>query len=209
MGFFVQLLAIDPLAYLVAFAAAAFGLVVHNLFQAWLADRYRDGEPRRYGFLSVEPRVHLDALGVLFLALLGFGMPRMVPTRLYGTKAAQVALMGPLGFFVTALVYVVLERLLLKAGSATHSIALGFDQAAMIMISLAAVFLFPVPPLDGARVVYAIGGSEARRFMDQLQSYGPIGFLLIFMVLNYTGILPAISNGLLGLIARILAAVGL
>lgn len=53
--FFFELLGRDPLAYLVAFAAAAFGLVVHNLFQAYLADRYRDSEPRRYGFLTVEP----------------------------------------------------------------------------------------------------------------------------------------------------------
>lgn len=209
MGFFVQLLAIDPLAYLVAFAAAAFGLVVHNLFQAWLADRYRDGEPRRYGFLSVEPRVHLDALGVLFLALLGFGMPRFVPTRLFGPKAAQVALMGPLGFFVSAFVYILLYLLLRKVGSSVDSIATGLLTAATLMINQAAVFLFPIPPLDGARVVYAIGNSEARRFMDQLQSYGPIGFLLIFMVLNYTGILPAISNALLGLIVRVLSVIGL
>jgi Zn-dependent protease len=200
---------VDPLAYLVAFAAAAFGLVVHNLFQAWLADRYRDGEPRRYGFLTIEPRVHLDALGMLFLALLGFGMPRTVPTRLYGSKAAQVALMGPLGFFVMAFVYVLLYSLLLKAGASTQSIATGLAAAAQIMISLAAVFLFPVPPLDGARVVYAVGSPEARRFMDQLQSYGPMGFLLIFLVLNFTGILPAITNALFSLIARLLGLIGL
>lgn len=209
MSFFIQLLATDPLAYLVAFAAAAFGLVVHNLFQAWLADRYKDGEPRRYGFLTVEPRVHLEAMGVLFLALLGFGIPRFVPTRLYGTKAAQVALMGPLGLFVAALVCAILFSLLQKAGASTQSIAMGFAYAAQLLINMAAVYLFPVPPLDGARVVYAIGSPETRRFMDQLQAYGPIGFLVIFMVLNFTGILPAVSGALFSLISRILTAIGL
>ncbi|MDX2003757.1 MAG: site-2 protease family protein [Meiothermus sp.] len=207
--FFFQLLASDPLAYLVALAAAAFGLVIHNLFQAWLADRYKDGDPRRYGFLSVEPRVHFDGLGLLFLALLGFGFPRTVPFRLYGNKAAQVALMGPLGFFAAAFVFILIARIIDGFGPATASLADGLQVAGSLMIAHAAVFLFPVPPLDGARVVYAIGSPEARRFMDQLQSYGFIGFFLIFMVLNLTGILGAIRSGLSGLLNAIFNLIGL
>lgn len=207
--FFFELLGRDPLAYLVAFAAAAFGLVVHNLFQAFLADRYKDTDPRRYGFLTVEPRVHLDGLGLLFLALIGFGFPRLVPWRLFGPKGAQTALMGPLGFFVAAFFYTLLARLLDSLGPATSSIAVGMQVAGSLMISHAAVYLFPVPPLDGARVVYAIGSPEARRFMDQLQSYGFLGFFLIFLVLNLSGILPAIRAGLSGLLNSLFAAIGL
>ena len=209
MSFFIQLLGSDPLAYLVAFAAAAFGLVIHNLFQAFLADRYKDGEPRRYGFLTAEPRVHLDGFGILFLALIGFGIPRFVPFRLFGPKGAQVALMGPLGLFVAALGYLLLSRLLVGVGASTASIANGLEVGAILMIRHAAVYLFPVPPLDGARVVYAIGSPEARRFMDQLQSYGPIGFLLIFLILSATGILGAVTSALLGLLLRIFALIGL
>jgi Zn-dependent protease len=200
MGFFFELLGRDPLAYLVALAAAAFGLVMHNLFQAWLADRYKDGDPRRYGFLSAEPRVHFDPLGLLFLALIGFGFPRTVPFRLYGNKAAQVALMGPLGFFMAAFLFLLISKIIINFGPATASLAVGLEVAASLMVGHAAVFLFPVPPLDGARVVYAIGSPEARRFMDQLQSYGFIGFFLIFLVLNITGILGAVRAGLLGLL---------
>lgn len=199
----------DPLAFLVAFAACAFGLVLHNLFQAWLADRYKDGDPRRYGFLSLEPRIHFDALGLLFLAILGFGFPRLVPFRLTGGRAAQVALMGPLGFFGAAFLYELLGRLLSGLGPATSSIAFGFQIAAGLMLAHAAVFLFPVPPLDGARVVYAVGGPEARRFMDQLQSYGPIGFFLIFLVLSLTGILGSIVSGLAGLLNTLFSLIGL
>ncbi|WP_027893129.1 membrane protein [Calidithermus chliarophilus] len=195
--FFFSLLTTNPLAYLVAFAAAAFGLVMHNLFQAWLADRYKDGGPRRFGFLSVEPRVHLDLIGLVFLALIGFGFPRPVPYRLYGRKDAQVALMGPLGFFVAALLFGLLARLLLRVGSSMASIAGGLEVASGLMLVHAAIYLFPVPPLDGAKVVYALGGTEARRFMDQLSSYGPIGFFIIFLILSYTGITSAV-RGVLG-----------
>jgi len=199
----------NPLVFLVAFAASAFGLVIHNLFQAWLADRYKDGDPRRYGFLSIEPRVHFDVLGLIFLAILGIGFPRIVPFRLFGSKAAQVALMGPLGFFVAAFVYELLGRLLASAGPATISIAQGLEVSGFFMLAHAAVYLIPVPPLDGARVVYAIGNADARRFMDQLQSYGPIGFFVIFLVLSLTGILGSIISGLSGLLDSIFRMFGL
>jgi hypothetical protein len=35
----------DPPVFLVAFALAALGLVLHNLFQAYLADRYGETAP--------------------------------------------------------------------------------------------------------------------------------------------------------------------
>ncbi len=166
----------DPLAFLVAFAACAFGLVMHNVAQAWLAHRYKDPGPARYGFL-------------------------------YGAKEAQVALMGPLAFFLMAFIYVLLAALL--GGGATGSFAEGLGRAMGVMLLHAAIFLFPVPPLDGARVVYAVGSPSARRFMDQLSSYGPLGFLVIFLVLNFTGVTAAVIYGLSGLLGTIYRAIGL
>ena len=73
----------------------------------------------------------------------------------------------------------------------------------------AAIYLFPVPPLDGARALYAAGGLEARRFLDQLASYGPVGFLVIFLLLSYTGVTDAVVRGLSGLLATLYRALGL
>jgi Zn-dependent protease len=200
----------NPLVFLVTLAASAFGLVVHNLFQAWLADRYGDPSPRRFGFLSLEPRVHLDILGLFFLVLLGFGFPRPVPYRLYGGKAARVALMGPLGFFVMAFLYALVARLLLRLGPpSVFGIAEGFYLASGYMLVSVAIFLFPIPPLDGARVVQAVGGTESRRFMDRLASYGPLGFLVIFLILDYTGITGAAVSGLQALLSLLLHRIGL
>jgi hypothetical protein len=63
--------------------------------------------------------------------------------------------------------------------------------------------------LDGARIVYALGGPEVRRFLDQIRSWGPVGFLLIFLVLSYTGVLTAVELGLYGFLNTLFAAVGL
>ncbi|MCS6868756.1 MAG: site-2 protease family protein [Thermus sp.] len=201
MGLF-PLLA-DPPVFLVALALALLGLVLHNLFQAYLADRYGETAPRRYGFLSADLRVHLEPLGLVFLVLLGFGWPRPVPTHLPGRKGAFVALMGPLGFFLAAFFYGLLARFL------PYPFGEGLGVAQRLMLLHAAIYLFPVPPLDGAKALYAVGGHEARRFLDQLSAYGPIGFLLIFLVLSYTGVTGAVVQGLASLLGLLYRAMGL
>ena len=194
----------EPLLFLVAFAAAAFGLVVHNLAQAWLADRFGDPNPRRYGFLTLEPRVHLDPIGLLLLLLLGFGWPRFVPYRVYGRREAWVALMGPLGFLLASFVYLLLARVLPR-GMGLFPVVQGLELAAFLMIGHAVVYLFPVPPLDGARVARALGGPEVRRLLAQIESWGPVGFILIFLVLSYTGVLGALERGVYGFFLRVFA----
>jgi Zn-dependent protease len=193
----------DPPVFLVAFALAALGLVLHNLFQAYLADRYGETAPRRYGFLSLDLRVHLEPLGLVLLLLLGFGWPRFVPTNLPGRKGALVALMGPLGFFFAAFLYGLLARFL------PYPFGEGLLVAQRLMLLHAAIYLFPVPPLDGAKALYAVGGLEARRFLDQIAALGPLGFILIFLVLSYAGVTASVVQGLSGLLDSVYRVLGL
>jgi Zn-dependent protease len=193
----------DPPVFLVAFALAALGLVLHNLFQAYLADRYGETAPRRYGFLSLDLRVHLEPLGLVLLLLLGFGWPRFVPTNLPGRKGATVALMGPLGFFFAAFLYGLLARFL------PYPFGEGLLVAQRLMLLHAAIYLFPVPPLDGAKALYAVGGLEARRFLDQIAALGPLGFILIFLVLSYAGVTASVVQGLSGLLDSVYRVLGL
>lgn len=193
----------DPPVFLVAFALAALGLVLHNLFQAYLADRYGETAPRRYGFLSLDLRVHLEPLGLVLLLLLGFGWPRFVPTNLPGWKGAMVALMGPLGFFFAAFLYGPLARFL------PYPFGEGLLVAQRLMLLHAAIYLFPVPPLDGAKALYAVGGLEARRFLDQIAALGPLGFILIFLVLSFAGVTATVAQGLSGLLDSVYRVLGL
>jgi Zn-dependent protease len=193
----------DPPVFLVAFALAALGLVLHNLFQAYLADRYGETAPRRYGFLSLDLRVHLEPLGLVLLLLLGFGWPRFVPTNLPGRKGAMVALMGPLGFFFAAFLYGLLARFL------PYPFGEGLLVAQRLMLLHAAIYLFPVPPLDGAKALHAVGGLEARRFLDQIAALGPLGFILIFLVLSYAGVTASVVQGLSGLLDSVYRVLGL
>ena len=213
---FLPLLLQSPLQGAIVIACVLFGLVLHNIVQALVADRLGDSTPRTYGFHGTDPRIHLDPLSLAFLLLLGFGVPKSIPLRgsslrgRGGGAEAIVWLSGPLGLIGYALVLLLLSGIAAKFGAEVgSSIGGGLQNAAFYAVQYAVVYIVPVPPLDGARALAAAGSMEARRFLAQLESYGPIGFLLIFLVLSYTGILSAIVNPILRLLIGLVGAVGL
>lgn len=205
----------DSLAILIAFAAALFGLVLHNVVQALVASSQGDDSPKTYGFASTDPRVHIEPLYLLFFALLGFAIPRPIPlnprnVRGRGGPEALVWLSGPLALVLWAFVLLLASSLLSRfVGGEAGSLLIGLALGAQFATSFAAVYLIPVPPLDGARALLAVGNLETRRFMRQLEGYGPIGFLLIFVVLSFTGILRSITNAITGVLLGLLGVFGL
>jgi Zn-dependent protease len=212
---FLTLLLQSPLVGLIVIAAILFGLVLHNIVQTLIADRTGDSTARTYGFLGTDPRIHLDPLSLVFMVLLGFAFPKTIPLRGSSLKGrgqteALVWLSGPLGLVVYAFVLLVLSVLVARfAGEALNAVGSGFFLAARYVVEYAVVFIMPVPPLDGARALSAVGSIEARRFLAQLESYGPIGFILIFLVLSRTGILDAISSPIIGALLNLLRFIGL
>ena len=205
----------DPLVFLIVIAALLFGLVLHNVVQSLVASSQGDDTPRNNGFTGTDPRVHLDPFYLLFLLLLGFAIPRPIPlnprnVRGRGGPEALVWLSGPLALVVWAFVLLVAAGLLGRlAPSGTDAIVTGLSVAAVQSVQFAVVYLVPVPPLDGARALIAAGNAETRRFMRQLEGYGPIGFIVIFLVLSYTGVLSAIARPVYSALAALLGAVGL
>jgi Zn-dependent protease len=218
MFFFIQLLATDPLAYLVALAALAFSLVLHNIAQASLASAFGDGTARLRGFTSTEPRLHLDTFYLIWLAVFGFAIPTQIPLNSYafskqGPREALVWWSGPLAMIVWAFVLVTTAVLMSRFGGvALEGVANGLSQGAIRVLSLGVVFLFPVPPLPGARAVFAIGSQQVRGWLRDLEGWmarSPFSFMLIFVVLSILGVTGALSNLFLSIFLAILSAVGL
>jgi hypothetical protein len=217
MFFFIQLLAVDPLAYLVALVVLAFSLVLHNVAQASVAAGFGDGTAKLRGFTSTEPRLHLDTYYLIWLAVFGFALPSQIPLNSYafrqGSREALVWWSGPLAMVLWAFVLVTAYLLTLRfGGDALEGLANGFGQGASRVLSLAVVFLFPVPPVAGARAVFAVGSSEVKRWISSLESWmnrTPFGFMIIFVVLGVLGVTGAISRFFLGVFLAILSAFGL
>lgn len=180
-------------------------LIFHNIFQTWIAARLGDHSPRLAGFGAFEPARHLDGFGVMLLLILGFGWPRQIPVNSRNYRRRQEAIVwysGPIAYLLVSLVsYLVGVLLLLNGGGDAGQ---GFIVAGSTAILHAAINLFPVIPLDGGHAALALGNPGLRRFVQQVASFGTMGFIILFLLLNLSGVLPRLVGLLQSLILRLI-----
>src|SRR2546425_2519193 len=100
----------NPILLIGLVIAFAIAITFHEFMHAYVADRLGDSTGRLLGRMTLNPLVHLDPLGTLFLILVGFGWGKPVPvnySRLRGGRQAgmAVAFAGPAAEFVIARVF--------------------------------------------------------------------------------------------------------
>ena len=198
----------DLTTAIIAFIVMVMALIFHNVVQAFVANRLGDPSPRLAGFMAFDPQRQLDLIGVVFLALLGFGWPRTVPVnpRNYagrGRAEAWVWLSGVGAYLLAALIATLVATVFLALGSAPLAIA--FRLAATTSILHAVINLFPLLPLDMARAALAWGNPDVRRFVMQIAQFGILGFMVFFLVLNFTGVTSGLMRIFLQLFATIIS----
>jgi Zn-dependent protease len=206
----------EPTILIVASLVMVMALIFHNIVQAWMARRYGDLTPTYQGFGKFDPQTHLEPMGVFFLLLLGFGWPKQVPvnSRNYAGRGRQEAIVwysGPVAYLLVATVTWFLAVLFHTQGGGAQLVG-AFVVAGNVAILHAVINLFPVFPLDGARAALAWGSPPVRRLVQQIAQYGFIGFIVIFLVLSYSGILGQIqrffANLIMGGIQAVFRAFG-
>ena len=185
-------------------------LVFHNVFQAYVASRYGDANPRFAGYMSFDMQRHLEPTGVLFLFLLGFGWPQAIPTnsrnyRGRGRQEAVVWYSGPLAYLIVALIASLVAAIFASVSSPI--LARSFILASGTAVIHAVINLFPVFPLDGAKAALAWGNPSIRRFVQQLASFGPLGFIIFFFILSYLGVTGALQGFFQGVILSIIGLI--
>ena len=197
----VQRAADDPLGFVSFIIAIVLGITVHEFMHAYAAHRLGDDTARMLGRLSLNPMAHLDPFGTLLLVLAGFGYGKPVPfneSRLRSSVAVTlVALAGPLANLALA----ALCAIPLRFGSAgTLGVVYeGILGDIVVWNCILAVFnLLPIPPLDGANVVYGLLPPRQQYSWRTFQQYGP--FILLFVLL----LAPSVINSIVFVPARAL-----
>ncbi|TMB63907.1 MAG: site-2 protease family protein [Chloroflexi bacterium] len=183
----------DPIGFVAFIIAIVLGITVHEFMHAYAAHRLGDDTARVLGRLTLNPMAHLDPFGTLLLVLAGFGYGKPVPFNESRLRSALgvtfVALAGPLANIALAAV----AALPLRFGSAevfgdAYAEILG---AIVLWNCVLAIFnLVPIPPLDGANVVYGLLPPRQQFSWRTYQQYGP--FLLLAVLLFAPQILSAV-----------------
>jgi Zn-dependent protease len=160
-------------------------LTLHELAHALVAFKLGDRTAKEMGRLSLNPIVHMDPLGSLILVityfggsfLFGWAKPVPVDPRNLRTSPqvgmALVGAAGPATNFVLALI----------AGAVFAHTSLSGDAltlvgyAITVNIILGVFNLFPIPPLDGSRI---IGGFMPRHVYAQWAALDQYGMFAVF-----------------------------
>ena len=199
------------------------GFPVHEFAHALAAYRLGDSTARFMGRLTLNPVAHFDPLGGILLAItfigssFGFGWAKPTPvnpSNLEGGRRGEaiVALAGPISNLVLATAAALPLRYLLANPDLARQLPSMVIQVLILFVLINLVLmvfnLFPIPPLDGSKVLFAfLPPQVAWRWRPMLEQYGFILLLLVFFLPPGSSIgsriLGPILDGLLGLLVGI------
>ncbi len=176
----------NPLFFFFSLIALLVAITVHEFSHAWMADHLGDPTPRLAGRLKLNPLIHLDPLGLIFLFFFGFGWGKPVPFDPFNLRnprkdAALISIAGPISNFILALALSLLLKLFIFF-KLNFLITIGiFFLIPMITLNLIlGIFnLLPIHPLDGFKIVGGILPEEKAREWYQLERYGMIFLLML------------------------------
>ncbi len=183
-----RLLTSDPIAFIILTIPLLYSVVIHEVAHGWVAYRMGDPTAKWMGRLSLNPIKHLDPIGTLMLFLAGFGWAKPVPINLNNILDRRKGLIlvssaGILANILLAFGSLLIYRLL--GLSSTGLAAVIVYTLVQINITLAALNLIPIPPLDGSKILMGFAPREIRYFLSRIEPYG----FFILIGLLYLGLL--------------------
>lgn len=190
-------------------------VVFHELAHGWVANRLGDPTAARLGRLTLNPLVHIDLFGSIFIPLalilshspFVFGYAKPVPVNFHNLRHPKrdmvwVALAGPAMNLLLALVFVIAWKTLMPLAAGPDGVArtgiasfltpmaLMAQGGVLINTALAVFNLFPLPPLDGGRVAVGLLPQPLSSMLAGIERFG----MLILILLLYTGMLDRVID---------------
>jgi len=188
-------------------------ITIHEAAHGYAARYFGDRTAEMLGRLTLNPLKHIDLVGTILvpatLLLLGFpflfGWAKPVPVAARNLRKPQrdmaiVAAAGPGSNLAMAAGWtLILAFALAFAGSSPlfHPLKLMAEWGVFFNVLLAIFNLFPLPPLDGGRVLSGFLSPRASLSFDRIEPYG----LFIIVGLLATGILWKIVGPVIYLVA--------
>jgi len=189
----------SPILFFISLAALLVAIAVHECAHAWTANRLGDPTARLAGRISLNPFVHLDLSGLLFLLFFGFGWGKPVEFDAFNLKnprkdAALISVAGPISNIVLALVLSLILRLFTFYNlSFLHTIGEIILIRFILMNLVLGVFnLIPIHPLDGFKIVGGILSEERSREWYGLERYGMLFLILLIIPIGGSSLLDGV-----------------
>lgn len=172
------------------------GFTFHEFAHAWTADRLGDTTPRFQRRLTLDPRSHVDPIGIIMALLVGFGWAKPVPVNpraFYPNEQRGmmiVAFAGPLTNLVIAFILSIPVRIILAL---TDTYAIGenwftellFEIWMVIIFFNVALFFFnliPLAPLDGWKVMLGLVPPHTARELQRYEQESTFALMILIFI---------------------------
>lgn len=174
-----------------------FAITVHEAAHGYAARYFGDDTAWMLGRVTLNPLKHIDPFGTillpLFLVLVGspiiLGAAKPVPVRFGNLRNPKrdmiwVALAGPMANLIMALGWGI-GLYLLQGVGVTETFFLKMCQGGLFVnVVLFAFNLFPLPPLDGGRILVGLLPFKQAQLVSRIE---PFGFFIV-IALVFAGI---------------------
>lgn len=190
----------SPLIFILYLVALLAAISIHEFSHAFVADKLGDPTPQRQGRITLNPRAHIDLMGILFLFMFGFGWGRPVQFDPFNLKnprrdAALISVAGPISNFLLA----ILITIALKITGLQFLII--FIQ---LNVMLGVFNLLPIHPLDGFKIVGGLLPEDKAREWYQLERYGILFLILLILPIGKGSMISSIISPAISFVMRIL-----
>ncbi|MBF5003187.1 site-2 protease family protein [Diaphorobacter caeni] len=179
-----------------------FAITVHEAAHGYVARHFGDNTALMMGRITLNPIKHIDPIGTILMPLLLyfatsgaflFGYAKPVPVNFSHLRNPKrdmiwVALAGPLANFIQAILWALLLIVLVAFGVNERFFLAMAKAGVMVNLVMWAFNLFPLPPLDGGRVLVGLLPWKQAQWLARLEPYGffiVMGLVIAGVVSDY------------------------
>lgn len=163
-----------------------FAITVHEAAHGYAARHFGDNTAYMMGRITLNPFKHIDPVGTILMPLLlvfatsgafVFGYAKPVPVNVGALRNPKrdmiwVALAGPASNFVQAVVWAA-AWVLMSGTGVEEEFLIGMARAGLVVnLAMWAFNLFPLPPLDGGRILMGVLPWKHSQMLARVEPYG-------------------------------------
>jgi Zn-dependent protease len=163
-----------------------FAITVHEAAHGYVARHFGDNTAYMMGRVTLNPIKHIDPIGTILMPLMLyfatsgsflFGYAKPVPVNFGQLRhpkrdSVWVALAGPASNFIQAILWALLFTILVASGVNERFFLAMAKAGVLANLVMWAFNLFPLPPLDGGRVLVGLLPARQGYALSRIEPWG-------------------------------------